>query len=269
MLAKRIGSLVYVFFYIAVYFAAQAAALSLKPLSDTVICYINGMKDFSELWEYFLNELSFQDRNSMFVLVMSMVIAVFLMWAMLAARRIKLKDYFKIGHITLSEAVAAPLYAYGLSVAAFMIVSLPQLSRFLSEYAQSIGRAASSDAVTAVVTVCLLAPIFEELIFRGIILGELSRGRSFIAANIIQAVVFGAMHLNVIQGIYAALIGFVLGMIYIRSKNLAVPMMVHVCFNTINTFSGIHTASAGQEMYFVICGAVALTAAFLLTGRKK
>lgn len=268
-MAKRVRSLVYVFVYIAAYFAAQVAALSLRPLSDTVICYINGMKSFSELWEYFLNELSFQDRNSMFVLVMAMIISVLLMWAVIAVRRIKLKTYFKIGRVTAAEVVAAPLYAYGLSVVAFIIVSLPQLSGFLSEYAQSIGAAARGDALTSLVTVCLLAPVFEEFIFRGIILGELSKNWSFIAANIIQAVIFGAMHLNVIQGLYAALIGVVLGMIYRRSKNLALPMMVHVCFNAINMFSGVYLASAGLEIYFLVGGAVALAAAFLLTGRKK
>ena len=53
----------------------------------------------------------------------------------------------------------------------------------------------------------LVAPICEELIFRGVTLHHAQRHMPFWIANILQAFLFGVMHMNMIQGIYAFFIG--------------------------------------------------------------
>ena len=75
------------------------------------------------------------------------------------------------------------------------------------------------------------APFFEELLFRGVVLGilvliinRLHRDPVFwyAAANIIQALLFALYHGNVYQGIYAFLIGLIFGYIFILTGS-AVP----------------------------------------------
>ena len=52
-----------------------------------------------------------------------------------------------------------------------------------------------------VIATLVLPPLVEETIFRGLILQYLRRaGASFIAANLIQAVLFGIFHMNLVQG---------------------------------------------------------------------
>lgn len=52
----------------------------------------------------------------------------------------------------------------------------------------------------SIVATVILAPVVEELVFRGLTLRLLRRsGFSFLVANIIQAVLFGCYHMNLVQ----------------------------------------------------------------------
>ena len=93
--------------------------------------------------------------------------------------------------------------------------------------------------LSSIVTL-VMAPLGEELIFRGLTLQYLRKtGLGFHAANIIQAILFGIAHMNWIQGIYAFLLGLILGWLCKRFKTLAAPMLLHMFFN----FSGTYIAA--------------------------
>ena len=57
----------------------------------------------------------------------------------------------------------------------------------------------------------ILGPVCEELVFRGVTMRLVRRALPFWAANLMQAVLFGIFHMNWIQGIYAFVLGLVLG----------------------------------------------------------
>lgn len=83
----------------------------------------------------------------------------------------------------------------------------------------------------------ICAPFGEELIHRGITLRILEDGDvGFAAANVIQAVLFGIAHMNIIQGIYAAVIGLVLGYIYHRTGSLWASILAHLTFNLLGLY---------------------------------
>ena len=87
-----------------------------------------------------------------------------------------------------------------------------------------------------VIGTLILPPLVEEIIFRGLILGYLRKaGACFIVANLIQAVLFGVYHMNLVQGIYAAALGFLLGYLVWRYESLIAPMVVHALFNFFGT----------------------------------
>ncbi len=81
----------------------------------------------------------------------------------------------------------------------------------------------------------VLAPVTEELIFRGLSLKILEMEFPFWAANILQAFYFGTMHGNMVQGIYAFLSGMVLGYLVKRKGTLAAGILCHFGVN----FSGV------------------------------
>lgn len=105
----------------------------------------------------------------------------------------------------------------------------------MTEYEDMIEYAAQYDFTFSMIIYSLiLAPIAEECIFRGLTLGYLQRAIDrFWLANIIQAVLFGVFHRDLIQGIYAFAMGLCLG--YIREKygTIWAGIVVHVVFNLI------------------------------------
>lgn len=82
----------------------------------------------------------------------------------------------------------------------------------------------------------ILPPLAEEIIFRGLIMKYLQRaGAAFVVANLIQAVLFGIFHQNLVQGVYAAVLGFILGYLAWRYDSLLVPMFMHFLYNLTGT----------------------------------
>lgn len=77
----------------------------------------------------------------------------------------------------------------------------------------------------------ILAPISEELIFRGVIMRYARLAFPFWLANIFQAVLFGIFHGNMIQGCYAAALGLVLGYVCERGGSIYFSILLHILFN--------------------------------------
>ena len=100
--------------------------------------------------------------------------------------------------------------------------------------------AASDYTLTAIGTV-LLAPVAEELMYRGLLFGSLHH-RSPAGAFILSTIVFAAIHVVGYIGLYRPLIlvlcflqyipaGLCLGWAYTRSGNIWAPILAHIAIN--------------------------------------
>lgn len=86
----------------------------------------------------------------------------------------------------------------------------------------------------------VLAPIAEEMVFRGAILRRLIDVldvRWHWAAIVVTAALFGAIHLNMAQGINAFVMGLLLGWMYMRTRSIVPGLVFHFTNNTIAFFS--------------------------------
>jgi membrane protease YdiL (CAAX protease family) len=84
----------------------------------------------------------------------------------------------------------------------------------------------------------LVNPIWEETLFRGVVLTELARTWGVRAAVIVQAVVFGMAHWAGIPSGWLGMVmagcwGLVLGIIRVRSRGILIPYVVHVCVDAV------------------------------------
>jgi Predicted metal-dependent membrane protease len=95
---------------------------------------------------------------------------------------------------------------------------------------------ASNGSIISALAITMIAPIFEEILFRGIVFNELKKSMPVIPAIIVQGVFFGIYHLNLLQGIYAAILGCILGLIYQMTKSLWSNIIVHMTFNLLGVF---------------------------------
>ena len=82
--------------------------------------------------------------------------------------------------------------------------------------------------------ICILAPLVEELVFRGAILKALLQGcQSHWFAIAISALIFAIVHFNPIQMPHAFLMGLLLGWMYYRTHSVIPGILVHWVNNTV------------------------------------
>ncbi|MET3732836.1 CPBP family intramembrane glutamic endopeptidase [Moheibacter stercoris] len=133
--------------------------------------------------------------------------------------------------------------------------------------------------VAGFITVCILAPIFEEILFRGILLrGLLQNGTSPIIAIILSSFLFGAAHMNPWQFLGAGFLGAIFGYVYYRTKSLWLVMFLHALNNMISFVMMTKYETMDQNVTdptdynsVVICFALAILAGwgiFKLTEKK-
>lgn len=84
-----------------------------------------------------------------------------------------------------------------------------------------------------ILTSVVLAPIAEELIFRGLILSEVSRINERFAV-VFSAVLFGLLHGNPVQLVSASIMGLVLGYSVIKTKSIVPAIAGHSAVNFMN-----------------------------------
>lgn len=76
-------------------------------------------------------------------------------------------------------------------------------------------------------------PILEETLYRGIILGLLRGWMNQYVALVMTAVIFGIMHNNMAQAIYAIIAGLMLGAAFLKTNKLWVSVFAHAIINLI------------------------------------
>jgi uncharacterized protein len=97
------------------------------------------------------------------------------------------------------------------------------------------------------VTAILIAPVFEELLFRGFLQPLLSRTFGVIAGVLITAALFGSLHLfqYALAWQYAAIIflaGVAFGWVRARTGSVIPGTLMHCCFNSVSVI--VYAASA-------------------------
>lgn len=133
------------------------------------------------------------------------------------------------------------------SISATFFPSAMEFYQKLMETAGLIGKPTPLLALYAV----FLGPIGEELIFRGVVFSSAKKSLPFVAANIFQAVLFGAFHLNLIQGIYAFFVGLFMGYVCHAGKSIYYSVVLHIFFNAWGTFLPTDTPLLTNPIYSV------------------
>ena len=114
--------------------------------------------------------------------------------------------------------------------------------------------------------IAILAPILEELVFRGFLFNRWQTKYGTAKAILLSSLMFGLMHVEILGGI---VFGALLCLIYLKTKSLIGPIIVHMTNNTIavmwivceGIFTGeiTHTTTMEEfhsEWWWAIVGAV-------------
>ena len=117
------------------------------------------------------------------------------------------------------------------AISGMMSLLQPFLQQLFQNYKQVVDSILNHNINVVLLYVVIIAPITEELIFRGVMLAKLQTALPFYGANLIQAATFGIYHWNVIQGAYAFGIGILFGYVVRRFRSLTASVLLHMAVN--------------------------------------
>lgn len=112
----------------------------------------------------------------------------------------------------------------------------------------------------------VLAPIVEELIFRGVILRKLAEMFSITIAILLSALIFGLGHS--LGGVFSAfLFGICMSILYIKSDNIYLPIFAHFLNNLISflfIYCGFGGLIIGNNNFIVVISFIAFIFGIIL-----
>ena len=88
-------------------------------------------------------------------------------------------------------------------------------------------------AYGAVILLLIGAPLGEELFFRGLLVDLLRDRVGTIRAVFLGALLFALLHFYILQFVPVLISGVILGLLFVRSKNIFFPVIAHATVNTL------------------------------------
>lgn len=105
-----------------------------------------------------------------------------------------------------------------------------------------------SGTFTGVLAVAVVAPVVEELIFRGLILNRLSRVMPGWLAVALSSAAFGVCHGHPVWFAYAFVLGAFFALLDLRAKSILPSILGHIAFNAISQIlSFVPETESGAE----------------------
>lgn len=141
----------------------------------------------------------------------------------------KIKEKFtKNTWISLGFVITITLF---LSVALNNIISMSPLVTMSQEYQNASDAFYGSNIWLELLGSALITPFLEELLHRGVVYGRLRRMMGMWPSVFISALIFAGLHFNIVQFIYAFLLGIVFALFVEKSGRLYPAVVAHVVAN--------------------------------------
>lgn len=182
---------------------------------------------------------SFFESNSLLITVIAWLVTlgVFLIIYLVSNKKF-INETNLNKRISIKMILICVICGIGINIFINGILTLIDISELVPEYEKLMNSITANGFYEILICVGILSPIFEEIFYRGIILNKLRMGFGVFGAVMIQALLFGIGHMNLVQSIYAFPIGIILGYVVIWTGSLYSSIILHI---TINVLSAVVT----------------------------
>lgn len=155
------------------------------------------------------------------------------------------KDRVKERQMGIVPNKKAPLwkYAAGLLMAAALslglnnLIIIGNLSVVSESYEATMDALYSAPLLLQIISLAVLVPISEELVFRGLLFKRLRERGTYMQAALYSAVVFGIMHGNLVQMLYGFILGMMLSYLCEKYGSVKAPIAAHIVMNLLSVLA--------------------------------
>lgn len=179
-------------------------------------------------------------ENATWIVSISGLLTLLFLWIFFKIRKKKLSQESRMKSFDLRKAVPIVLLGISFSVTVSMLLQiLPIPEAVMESYAQSSATLVGGHMVMILIADMVIAPLTEEIVFRGLVLSRLQEAMPVGAAVGISSFLFGLMHGNPLWIAYAFVVGCLLAVVALRFKSIGASLILHMAFNFAGVFLGM------------------------------
>lgn len=263
-LSKRIKSVLIALMYVAIYFAVSV-------ILETVYVLWQETSGTASLSEIAVN-------TSGNIYALSVISSIVAFWVYLIITKVR-KEPFE--NIIQNKKRPPVIYAMTICMAVGMRLLVNvyfAYSQHIGVLKQSIDAAAESTPeigngihlIIALFSMIVIAPIFEEILFRGLVMNEFLKIMRPWAAIVLQGLIFGIIHGVLFQSIFAFVFGILIGVVYYVTQSIKVSAMCHAAFNfSVVIAQSEYTLMSGTVFAVLGIILIVLSMSYIILNCKK
>ena len=188
----------------------------------------------------------------------------------------KYREYFRMMRINLVDFLWMFLIGACFAIALNNLFGMMHLSDYSVSYTEIAKTFYTGRLALEFLALCVVIPIVEELLYRGIVYKRAADWLGVRYAVAVSAVIFGLIHMNLVQFLYAALFGLLLAYFVEVTGNLTGAIAAHMAANLTSVlraetrvFAFMDRSLAGQVLVTVILVLVAVVGIFRIWKKNR
>lgn len=220
--------------YFLVYFGLQMAVSIAFSMFYSISMYARlaatgDVTDTAEITRMITEKIL---EQSMTMTLISGILALLTYWIVFLIRKKKFAQEVKLRKIPVKGILAVLLMGITFNIViSTLLATIPFPDAWMETYQQNSSVLTGGNEVISFLATVFMAPVLEEVVFRGLIYDRLKKGMPAVVAAIISSLAFGLMHGTIIWMMYAFVLGVVLVIVFERFHSLFANMFLHFGFN--------------------------------------
>lgn len=231
---KYLKAAAFIFLYAGIYFALQFIYL----IAVSIIAVVMELVKNPEM-----NPIDLTDKLTSIIMgqvhmsiVFAAIVAIPVFYIIGIARKQNLIEVCSFSHIKPISVLVLIIAGISINLSSGYLLEITQRVEFLKSYFEAHDKlmetlVGGSNIIIAFIGTAIVAPIIEEILFRGLVFNELKKAMSVTVAVVLQGVLFGIYHMQVVQGAYAAIFGILMGLAYVWTKSIWSSIIIHIMIN--------------------------------------
>lgn len=213
-----------------------------------------------------INATEYMMKNLNLIALLSGCMTILALWIFFLIRKKKLGKETGIAPVSVKSIPYIVVLGIAVSVAISMGLTLLPES-WLEAYASQSNQMIGDSMVIMVIANIIIAPITEELIFRGLILSRLRTAMPFAGAAVISSLLFGIAHGQIIWVAYTFVVGMILSVVVLKTESLSASILLHMVFNLTGiALPMLLTDTPSTVVTAIIVGVASVVTVLLLVG---
>ena len=251
---KAVGKAV---LYFGVYLLVQVIVSMIFSISISTKLTMEMMATSEELDVMALTEqvtAAVMDQ-AMLMTFISGITVLLIYWVIFLIRKKKLTAEVMIRPIPTKGILPIVLLAIAFNVITSVLIGIvPWPQSWMDSYIMN--SSVIDNSLIAWLTAVLMAPVLEEVVFRGLMYTRLKKGMTIVTATVLTSLAFGIMHGTIIWAIYTFIFSIVLIWVFEKFRSLTANIILHMAYNLSGMAMSLIPEDAGAIVWILFAASI-------------